>query len=299
MSLWLLLCLSGAHIAGQACQASADQSLLPPDGFLGQWKRAQRTLVFTSNDLYGRIDGGAELFLEFGFEQLTVKNYSGPPSGHREDPQPGEFQLEIYRMTDAVAATGIYLLKCGKEVRDPAFDARHTINNYQLIFKRGRYYVVVNNTGGDETLRPAMVKFAQFVAARLPVEEPDALIGSLRPEGLIPGTIRLARGPYALQAVYTLGEGDILQLRRSVTAVAADYKNASRRTTLILVDYPSVKAALAAFQHLQANLDTYLTVESRRPRHLVFRDHNREFGTISISGYRMSVEVHLAVRPSN
>jgi hypothetical protein len=294
MSLFVLLCFFWPGIGGGVPQLSADQALLPPDGFLGHWKRAERPRVFTSSDLYGRIDGGAELFLEFGFEQLTVQNYSGASAGPQADPQTAEFQLEIYRMADPIAATGIYLLKCGKESRDAAFSERHTINNYQLLFKRSRYYVVVNNTGGDEKLRPGMVEFARFIAARLSAEEPVTLADSLRREGIIPDSIRLVRGPYALQAVYTLGEGDILQLHRSITAVAANYKSEARPTTLILVDYPDEKAAMAAFQHLQANLDSYLKVEERRPRRIVFCDYAGEYGTISISGRRLSVEVHLA-----
>jgi hypothetical protein len=296
MSLHVLLCL-WMGIAGQAHQHGADQALLPPDGFLGHWKRAERTLVFTSSDLYGRIDGGAELFLEFGFEQLTVQNYSITSAGLQRDPHAGEFQLEIYRMADPIGATGVYLLKCGREARDTAFKERHTINNYQLQFKRGRYYVVINNTGGDEALRPGMVEFARFIAAHLPAEASTTIADSLPREGIIPDSIRLARGPYALQAVYTLGEGDILQLRRSITAVSADYRSAGHRTTLILVDYPDEKAAVEAFAHVQAHLDSYLTVEETGTQRMVFRDYAGEYGAISLSGRRMSVRVHLIEKP--
>jgi hypothetical protein len=298
MSLFVLLCLFWSGMGGGVPQLSADQALLPPDGFLGHWRRAGRPRVFTSGDLYGRIDGGAELFLEFGFEQLTVQNYSGASAGPRADPQAAEFQLEIYRMADPIAATGIYLLKCGKESRDAAFSERHTINNYQLTFKRSRYYVVVNNTGGDEKLRPGMVEFARFIAARLPAEEPVALADSLPREGIIPDSVRLARGPYALQAIYTLGEGDILQLHRSITAVAADYQGDSGRKTLIQIDYPDQAAAAAAFRHLQTNLDSYLKIEARSARKFLFKDYAGEYGLGFASGRRVTVEVHLAARPS-
>ncbi len=42
--------------------------------------------------------------------------------------------VEIYRMADPVAATGIYLMKCGKETRDASFTERHTVNRHQLMF---------------------------------------------------------------------------------------------------------------------------------------------------------------------
>ncbi len=298
MNLLIFLCLFWPGTSGAAPQVSADQALLPPGGFLGLWKKAERTRVFTSADLYGHIDGGAELFLEFGFEQLTVQGYSAASADTHDASQASEFQLEIYRMADPIAATGIYLLKCGKESRDASFGERHTINNYQLTFKRSRYYVVVNNTSGEEELRNGMVEFARFIASRLPAEEPIAVAGTLPKEGIIPDSIRLARGPYALQAIYTLGEGDILQLHRSITAVAADYQGDSGRKSLIQVDYPNQATAAAAFRHLQTNLDSYLKIEARSAHKFLFRDYAGEYGLGSASDCRVTVVVHLAARPS-
>ena len=54
-------------------QKAGDVNLLPADGFSGMWKKNGPMKVFTSEDLYGHINGGAEAFLELGFEQLTVQ----------------------------------------------------------------------------------------------------------------------------------------------------------------------------------------------------------------------------------
>ena len=51
---------------------SPTEPVLPADGFEAGWTRAEKTRTFYKNDLYGHIDGGAELFLEFGFEKLRV-----------------------------------------------------------------------------------------------------------------------------------------------------------------------------------------------------------------------------------
>ncbi len=294
----ILFCLVWMAAVGGAIQAGGDRELLPSDGFLGHWSKAARSRVFTSADLYGHIDGGAELFLEFGFEQLTVQNFNAAPAIAHEVSQGDEIRLEVYRMSDPVAATGVYLLKCGKENPDSSFGDRHTVNNYQLTFKRDRYFVVVNNTGGEERLRGDMLAFARDIASRLPAEKPMAFAGALPKEGLIPDSIRLARGPYALQAIYTLGEGDILQLRRSITALAADYRGESGSKTLIQVDYPDATAAAAAFRHVQANLDRYLEIVATNAGGFLFRDFAGEYGRTATAGRRLTVEVHLAARPS-
>jgi hypothetical protein len=77
---------------------------LPPDGFLNTWHREASPRVFEGADLYGHINGGAEVFLELGFDRLDVVRY---------DADGAAVEVERYRMTDPVAALGIYLMKCG------------------------------------------------------------------------------------------------------------------------------------------------------------------------------------------
>ncbi len=298
MSLWLLCCFFYFSSPNASAVVSPDSSLLPPDGFLQTWKRSERTRVFTSGDLYGYIDGGAELFLEFGFEQLTVQPFTPDFQGSGKPPQNGELQVEIYRMTDSVAATGIYLMKCGKDFAEPAFQERHTLNQYQLLFKRDRYFVIVNNVDGSAEVRSAMLEFGRFIASRLPVAKPLLLDESLPKKGMVKNSLRLIRGPYALQSLYPLGEGDILQLRRRLTAVSARYEDAEGKRTVILADYPDETSARAAFAHVRRSLDSYLTVLATNEWRLVFRDYKGEYGTISLSGRRLTVEVHLTKKPA-
>ncbi len=292
---FLLLWLLHFTSIGLAPALGPDTDLLPPSGFLQIWKKAENPRVFTSSDLYGYIDGGAEIFLEFGFEQLTAQPYT-PGSGAAKTAA-DEFKVEIYRMSDPIAATGIYLMNCGKESSDPSFAERHSLNQFQLIFKRNRYYVIVNNSEGNEKLRPAMLEFGRYIAARLPAEIPVKLDELLPPKGLNRSSIRLIRGPYALQSIFTLGNGDVLQLGRNLTAVAGNYQDAAGKYSLVLVDYPNEQAAQKALINVQSHLDSYLKVEEKADRRLVFKDYSNEYGVVSITGKRLTVQLHLAKKP--
>jgi len=115
---------------------------------------------------------------------------------------------------------------------------------------------------------------------------------------LVKDSLRLIRGPYALQAIYTLGEGDVLQLGRKVTAVAGSYETPGGRYTLILVDYPNAAAAGVAFDYLRRNLDSYLKVVDKSEKALVFRDYDGKYGRMSYAGARLSISVHLPQKPS-
>ena len=285
----LVLCLCSLLLPVRSTVLAADDTqLLPPDGFLGAWKKVDAAKRFAQADLYGYIDGGAELFLEYGFEQLTVQKYRSGAD---------EFTVEAYRMTDSPAAAGIYLMKAGKESPATGFRERHTANRYQLMFCRNRYFVIVNNLSGREALAPIEVKFASSIASKLPAGSPIVELQALPREGLVPGSARLVRGAYGLQAVYTLGEGDILLLERKLTAAAGNYKSATGDYTLIVATYTDAAQAKRAFDHLQKNLDHYLRVVDQRPDRFVFEDYSKKYGVVSVVGRRLEARVKLAARP--
>lgn len=268
-------------------RAAGDGALMPGEALVPGWKPSEKSRVFAKADLYGYIDGGAELFLEFGFDQLTVQKYRNGAN---------EMAVEIYRMADPVAASGIYLMKCGKEARHPALKERHTVNRHQLMFVRNRYWVTVNNLSGAEGMTPALLKFAGAVASRMPADRIPATPG-LPAAGQVPGSVRLVRGPFGLQSIFTLGDGDILQLGGKVTGSAANYKDGSGAYTLIVVPYPTPAAAKAALAHVQRNLDKYLKPVSSGPARLVFQDYEKKYGAVSVTGPRLEVRLHLAQAP--
>jgi len=284
----LVLTLFSLFVAGSPALAADDSAILPPDGFLGRWKKVDAPRRFAQADLYGYIDGGAELFLEYGFEQLTVQKYRKGSD---------QFTVEAYRMTDGPAAAGVYMMKAGRETPVSGFKERHTANRYQIQFSRGRFFVVLNNLSGKEALAGDLVKFASYIASKLPPASPIVELQTLPREGMVPGSARLVRGAYGLQAVYTLGDGDILLLERKLTAATADYRSTNGAYTLILATYPDPAHAKRAFDHLQKNLDRYLKVVDQTPGRFVFEDYSKKYGVVSVVGRRLEARVKLAQKP--
>jgi len=279
-------------------QPKGDGALMPPDGAVGAFRKSAPMKVFTSADLYGYIDGGAEAFLEFGFEQLTVQKYRDGAS---------EISIELYRMSDATAARGIYLARCGKETPDPSLKERHTAGRHQVLLQRDRYYLLVNNTAGGAANAANLPKAAQAVASRMPADGPVTALSLLPRPGLIAGSARLFRGPVGLQAIYTLGEGDILQLDGKVTAAAGDYTSqtspgvvsgVASGYTLIVAEYPTPAAAAAALANVSARLDSYLKARSATAARLVFEDYEKKFGVVTVTGRRLEARIHLTRPPA-
>jgi len=284
-----ILLVAAATVLGLGCGGPADVDPFPTDGFFGSWHREGTTQVLPGADLYGRIDGGAEVFLELGFDRLLVQAYRSGDS---------EMEAELYRMRDPEAALGIYLAKCGDETPAPGLEARHTVGPHQLQLVQGASYLAVTVLSGEGDLTPAMVALARSISDGLPdgnVEHPFAFLPT---RGRIAGSERVIRGPFTLDAVYTLGEGDILSLGGRLTAVAAAYRDPDGHTwSEIAAAYPDERAAATAFNHLAANLDPYLEVLATSQRRLVFSDYAGRFGEVTRRGSEIHVRVNLAERP--
>lgn len=259
------------------------------DGFVKGWVKSDRQLRFIKSDLYNYINGGAELFLEFGFEELFVQPYKNNGK---------EIDLEIYRMACPEAALGIYLMKCGTETPVIGIASRNTGNRFQYLSTKSSYFLIVNNFSGDESVMPVMVALLQRCLSAIDEGEPLQILQLLPQKNLIHNSERLIRGPYALQSIYTLGEGDILLLQNKLFAVVGDYRKSELLSyTLILIPYPSVKNALAAYNHLLSKLDSYIEKLEVRENGFLFKDYRNEFGVIQLKDSQLKIKIHFANKP--
>ncbi len=254
-----------------ADQPGSDLGLLPGSSALPGWVHRESPLLFRGSNLYGRINGGSELFLEFGFEELTVQHYRNGEE---------EIAIELYRMKDKAAAMGIYLMKCGKETPDESFHERQTISLYQLIGVQDRYYFQLDNLEGKDHGRTAMLILARELSSHLPDSKPWQIPDWFGQEGLIKDTLRIIRGPFSLEPIYTLGEGDILRLKGQNIAVAGRFHDSHGQvTTRIIASYSDEKEASAAFQFLRSHLDSSISITKQGETEFYFKDYEGKQGS--------------------
>ncbi|MFZ5979255.1 MAG: DUF6599 family protein [Candidatus Zixiibacteriota bacterium] len=279
--LWLLM--------AAAITAENAEPVIPGDGIAPGWTRNGHMRTFNQNDLYGHIDGGAELFLEFGFDKLLVQKYTNGDN---------EIELEIYLMTEPAAALGIYLMKCGRETPLDDIPCRNTANSYQLTLVKNRCFIQLNNFNGRKALVPVMTALARSTLEGIEPEDKVLFFENLPGEDLIEHSELLVRGPYGLQPIYTFGEGDIFLLGGKVFGVVGDYRIDSVETyTAIIIPYPDVKAAEKAFHNLNVNLDTYLEIVEQSDRLLVFKDFVDKYGQVILDDNILRIKINLTDKP--
>jgi len=272
--------------------AQADRSLLPPDGFQGAWRRSDDARVYSGQELYQLIDGGAEIFYELGFERVTTQIYRSGDD---------EVGVELYRFQDPAAALGIYLARCGAEAPAAGLDDRHTAGRHQLLLVRERFFLVVDNLSGRAERAADLVRFARAIASRLPAGRDVGLLDLLPRPGRVPGSERLIRGPLGLQSFIQLGEGDVLQLGGRVTAVAARYTEEDSKGShfLLLAPYADEPAAAQAFRYVATHLDPELHLLASDASRLVLQDYAQRFAVIALCGARLELTLGLARSPLN
>ena len=276
-------------LAVLACAVPLAAVEFPANGFVPGWKRSGPMETYAPTALYNVIDGGAELFLEMGFVDLRVQKYTGGGV---------EIAVEAYRMENAAAALGIYLLKCGRETPLAGIADRNSGDSFQLALLRSDHFIFINNFSGRRELLPVMSELARQLGAVIPAGEAVRELDVLPVAGRMPGSELLLRGPYSLQAVYTLGDGDVLMLGGRRFATAASYLDGTGAGhTLIVAPYGDVAAAALAFANLRRSLDPYLEVLEEAGDHFVFKDFQNLFGMAERRDQRIEVRVKMAQRP--
>ncbi len=265
-------------------------SRIPPDGFAPGWKKSETLRTFPGPGLFDHIDGGAELYLEFGFRTLDVQRYSKGDD---------ELVLEIYEFDGPEAALGLYLMKCGKETPVEGIAARNSSEPAQFTILKGRAFIHVNSPSGRDDLVPAMTSLANQALAAFPDEKPRDVLSLLPSAGLVGGSAVMFRGPVGLSSLFTLGEGDILDQKNRIFGAAGTYDGGPEgRHVRIVVSYADETAAKSAFLSLSSRLDPYLKVLDRADSGFVFEDYQNKFGLAALAGRAITIKVHLAGKPA-
>jgi hypothetical protein len=197
-----------------------------------------RPHIYKGMKLFDYMDGGAELYYEYGFEQACVQRYQPPP---------GEVTAEIYQMDLSANAYGIYTFDTKGE--HPSIGQDATYERGLLSFWKGRYFVRVFSE--NEELKETILVLGRAIAQKITQEggRPDILasIPSFWVEG---DSLLYFRGMIALNNSYFLSHQDILSLSEGITF---QYKPEVQPFRVIMVRYPDRSQAEEAFQSLQAS----------------------------------------------
>jgi hypothetical protein len=121
-----------------------------------------RNEYFDGRSLWGYMNGGADIYLEYGFVVMRVEVFSD------EDE---EIKLELFKMENSLAAYGIYSIKTFNCQQGKILTTYDCLNRFQFQLIHGDYYIQLINESGSEKAKQAMIGIAETLIKKIePVE---------------------------------------------------------------------------------------------------------------------------------
>ena len=141
-------------------QDTNDPPLLKADDLPGAKFTSSRS--FSGTSLFGYMNGGAELYLEYGLSDATINEieYRGR-----------KYKTEIYRMNGPEEAYGIFSDSKYRCLGMPQVGDYSCCTKYQLQFCKGDFYINIINTGGTRADSLASSEIGKIIAERIKGKE--------------------------------------------------------------------------------------------------------------------------------
>lgn len=188
------------------------KQLLPSSDDLPGWKMNQQPLVYNGDDLFELIDGGADIYLEYGFTRVVSSQYA--------DPSQNVILVEIYEMNDTAAAYGIFSLSQGKTGWKKAYgtDAAETAD-YICLWK-GRYYIIISWLSRQTGNSDIFAQSADVIAGKIGSgAHYPTIVTSFGPV-LHTGNTIYFRGNLGLSNFYYIDYKDVFQIKEGIAAIS-------------------------------------------------------------------------------
>ncbi len=189
-------------------------SYLPDESRLDGWEALGEPQIAEGEDLFLLINGGAEIYKEYGFSRAVMHSYT---KGDRS------VNLEVYEMEDAASAYGAYSFKTARQGEPIEIGSEARFEDYYLNFWKGRVVVTLIGFDTHPETRDGILKLARMVEAKITSSEARPGIMELLPPvtiGGIPVHPTYVEGNLGLINRYRFGDEDIFE---STCAAVGDY----------------------------------------------------------------------------
>lgn len=200
-----------------------------------------RTDHYAGSSLWGYIDGGADIYLEYGFQQLGIQQIII----HGD-----KLTVEIYRMENPEAAFGIFSLTRQKCLPGDSLTGYTCISPFQIQAVSGSYYLSVTNEKGTIREQEEALSITRLIVSRTdgPTFSPPDIFWNKIFFSFLDG-LKLIRG--------TLG------LQNGIPEWEEDFDGTGRFTMYLLPvgpDSASVTVSLIRFENLQGRNQFYKNI---------------------------------------
>jgi len=216
--------------------------LLPTQNEMKGWVKKGKPNLYFKNQLCDYINGGAEIFLEYGFDTLVTQEYSFKNKS---------ITLEIYKMETPESAFGIYSFNRDSKSASIAVGNEGVNEENRVIFWQDKYYVVVQTFDSPTDL----LTIAKIVSAKIKGKgSPLQILKYLPTKNRIKQSEKLICGIIGLNNQYYFAQQNIFNISKNTPAIFANYKFQDNEFKLCVIKYKNLQEVKVVFKKL---LDLY------------------------------------------
>lgn len=205
------------------------------------WTPAGEVELFDRENIYDLVDGQAEAFFAYGFEQVAVRRY--------ESAGGAVLDVEVWQLATPADAYGLFTVSIAGEPVAIGNDGDADPGR-RLAFWQDRYYVCIR--ARQELPDADLWGFAEAISAALPAGgERPALVDRLPSDGLVERSVVFFHREISIQSQLWLGGENLLGLGPGTDGLLARYQVGGAVAQLLLVQYPDAEAASAGLAALK------------------------------------------------
>jgi hypothetical protein len=226
-------------VKGEEKEKMNQEISLPSEA--GDWKWDEKEMKYDSRTLFKYIDGAAELYLAYGFQNLTVRRFE-------KSNQP-PLVVELYEMASSEDAYGVFSFEHQDETM--GIGQGSEFGGGLLRFWKGKYFVSIYAEGEGAEVESGILKMGRAAANSIPATGPEPkLVGFIpgKDRGLVDKSVRYLKSHVLLNQRFFIAHQNILNLNRKTEALLAQYFQGKQKTQLLLIRYPNLKEAGDAYQ---------------------------------------------------
>lgn len=244
-------------VTGVAPSAPArDLRNLIPDAAVPSWHATDPPAEYDASTLSNFIDGGAEVYVQYGFRAAINQEYS------RGDET---VACTVYEMTDPQAAFGVFsYFRTPRKTPLPIGDGGAGAD-LQLAFWQERYFVVVETFSLSDAARDALAVFGQAISSRIGTHSTPPPILRRLPRGFSAGSERLLSRDLATNALRAVVPASALTADAETVLVEADFDRNGTGVRLLLMPFRSAGALDDAWRSLRVGLAADVACQPAAP----------------------------------
>ncbi len=227
-------------LSGCGVRSTLSPALFPDRDAVPGWVPDGEARIFDRQTIYHLVDGQADVFLAYSFQQVAVQRYKSAEG----------IALDIYvwQLAAPHDAYGLFTSDANGVPADVGNEGDLEPGR-RLSFWQDRYTSWVHARPGLDDAE--LLRFARLLSEALPTGgERPALMNQLPGEGMVERSAVFFHEEISIQDRLWLGGENLLALSPRTDGILARYEISGKMARLLLVQYPDAKTAAAGLTAL-------------------------------------------------